>query len=244
VSAPALSIVLPCYNEGGNLPGVLERFRKVRETLDFELVLVDNGSTDDSCAILERELARPENAFARVVTVPKNIGYGHGIQSGLKSCAAEVVGYSHADLQCPPEDIARAFRLFEKESAGSRLVLVKGRRTRRAFRDERAVSSVYNTLCRWVTGRDLGDVNAQPKMFHRSLLPELTQGPPDFSYDLFVLYRASLLGASLVEMEVAFEARQYGQSKWAHNRISRLKTILKALVRLAQIRAQCRWSVS
>jgi glycosyltransferase involved in cell wall biosynthesis len=242
VSAPALSIVLPCYNEGGNLPGVLERFRKVRETLDFELVLVDNGSTDDSCAILERELARPENAFARVVTVPKNIGYGHGIQSGLKSCAAEVVGYSHADLQCPPEDILRAFQIFKKESLEGGDVLVKGKRTRRAFRDERAVSSVYNKLCRWITGFELGDVNAQPKVFHRNILPEIVQGPPDFSYDLFVLYRAALRGVKIIEMEVVFEARQYGQSKWAYNRISRIKTILKALVRIFQIRIQCLWS--
>ena len=60
------SIIVPCYNEAENLPHLLARFADLASTSprDWELVLVDNGSTDDSAAVLERELALPGRAFA------------------------------------------------------------------------------------------------------------------------------------------------------------------------------------
>ena len=77
------SIVLPCYNEADNLPLLLERYQQVWEDLPTELILVDNGSTDQTAQVLERELSRPGMAFVRTVQVPINQGYGYGIYAGL-----------------------------------------------------------------------------------------------------------------------------------------------------------------
>lgn len=62
-----LSIVVPCYNEEENIPLLLERFDEVVQGKDMEVILVDNGSTDDSARVLEELL--PRYAFARTVTV-------------------------------------------------------------------------------------------------------------------------------------------------------------------------------
>src|SRR5437764_14461896 len=67
VNRPALSIVLPCYNEAENLPPLLARYAQVWEDLPAELILVDNGSTDHTEAVLRREL--PNYPFARTVKV-------------------------------------------------------------------------------------------------------------------------------------------------------------------------------
>jgi glycosyltransferase involved in cell wall biosynthesis len=110
---PVLSIVLPCYNEARNIPGVLRRFDEaLGGRTDTEVLLVDNGSTDDTAAVLARELAQPANRFARVVTVPRNIGYGYGIMSGVRQAQAPVIAWTHADLQCDPADVLLAYQKF------------------------------------------------------------------------------------------------------------------------------------
>src|SRR5258706_4938132 len=78
-----LSIVLPCYNEAQNLPILLQRYRESWEDLPAELVMVDNGSTDNTPEILQRLSACSEYPFARSIRVPKNRGYGYGVMAGL-----------------------------------------------------------------------------------------------------------------------------------------------------------------
>src|SRR5258707_5161046 len=101
--AVRFSIVLPCYNEAENIPLMLAEYQKVWPEFSAELVLVNNGSTDHTPEVLERELAR--FAFARSVSVPVNRGYGYGVMAGLRAARGEVLGISHADMQCPPGDL-------------------------------------------------------------------------------------------------------------------------------------------
>ena len=231
---PELSIVLPCFNESASIPGLLERFAAVASAIRLELVLVDNGSTDDSGRKLARELAKPAYRFARCVSAPVNRGYGGGIQEGLKSCRAEAVGFSHADLQCPPEDVLAAYRLYQKNSTAGP-VLVKGSRTGRSGGDA-LISGCYNRLSSFVLGYDLGDVNGQPKIFPQSFVSAVHTGPNDLALDLHVVHQAARRGMRIVEFDVRFEERRHGQSKWAHNRLSKARTILQALGRLLQMR--------
>src|SRR5262245_22656297 len=102
-SSPELSIILPCYNESGNLPGLLDRYRAVAAKINLELILVDNGSADATLRLMAYLLARPENKFARAVRLERNAGYGGGLKAGLRAARAPAACFSHADLQCPPE---------------------------------------------------------------------------------------------------------------------------------------------
>ena len=92
-----LSIVIPCYNEGKNIPLILSRFDEVINRKDIEALLVNNGSTDNSEEVLDELL--PKYPFARVVNVQENKGYGYGILTGLREASGTFIGWTHADMQ-------------------------------------------------------------------------------------------------------------------------------------------------
>src|SRR6185312_6890896 len=109
---PSLSLVIPCYNEAANLPLLLERCGKLSANPDTEIILVDNGSTDATPAVLENLL--PEFPRCRSVRVQKNQGYGFGILSGLAAAEGDILGWTHADLQTDPMDSQRGLALFAR----------------------------------------------------------------------------------------------------------------------------------
>lgn len=224
---PKYSIVLPCYNESANLPVLVDRFRPFAQRWDFELILVNNGSTDDSALIMEQVQQDPSNAFVRIVTIEKNIGYGHGIHTGLEAAKGEILAYSHADVQTPPEDIFRAFELIERGDVDIERTVIKGLRP---GRDETHVLTRWlRILTRLLTGLRVEDINGQPKVFHRSLLDAMDRPVTDFAYDTYVLYVASREGRAIQPIEVEFGERLHGESKWASTLLKKYKTIASYL---------------
>lgn len=91
-----MSIVIPCYNEEENIPIILDKFDNILTNEDIEIILVNNGSTDNSDEVLKRLL--PKYLFARTVLVPINKGYGYGIFQGLKEAKGDFLGWMHADM--------------------------------------------------------------------------------------------------------------------------------------------------
>ncbi|MBF0508715.1 MAG: glycosyltransferase [Deltaproteobacteria bacterium] len=205
-----LSIVIPCYNEQNNIPLILARFAGAITREDIEVILVNNGSTDDSAQIL-RTLV-PRYPFARTVLVPVNLGYGFGIISGLKEATGEYIGWTHADLQTDPQDTVRALDIIET-SGNPTNIYVKGKRTGRAWFDNLFTigMSFFETLYlhKW-----LWDINAQPNIFHRRLYEQWGEPPHDFALDLFALYMARQYRFELIRFEVIFPERIHGQSSW------------------------------
>lgn len=233
---PRFSIIIPAYNEAANLPRLLARYREIWEDLPAELIVVDNGSGDTSASVLAEQLARPDMAFARSLRIEHNRGYGHGIHSGLEAASGEILGFSHADMQTDPADLFRGYhRLLACDDP--RRSLVKGERQPRPFRDElvtRGMSVVAST----VLLTRLTDINAQPKIFHRSHLDRLTAPPDGIPYDLYVVYRARRAGLRVVTIPVVFAARAHGESRWAASFLSRHRTILDMLRVIVRLRFQ------
>ncbi len=224
-SALALSIVVPCYNESDSLPEILQRYAEAGAGTAFELVLVDNGSTDATPETLARLL--PDYPFARAVRVPVNQGYGHGIFAGLQTTTAPVLAWSHADMQTDPADVFTALRLWETCEAPER-TLVKGTRHGRAL-GERLISLAMQLIATVLLRTPLREINAQPKLFPRALLAELTDPPLDFNFDVYVLYRAARADWRIASIPVLFPPRQHGQSHWAATWRSKWRTILRSL---------------
>lgn len=233
---PTLSVVLPCYNEARTLGPLLSAYaRACPPGLEAELVVVDNGSTDDTAAELER-LRAAEAGLARLVrpvTVPVNRGYGHGIWTGLQAARGEFLAWSHADLQCDPGDVFAAFEHLRRQPEPDRII-VKGVRQRRPLRE--SLTTVGMQAFAWlILWTPLRDINAQPKVFHRSLLDALQRPPEDFSFDLYVLYRASHAGWGMTTIPVVFHPRAHGVSRWAFSSASRRRhaaATLRYMVRL------------
>ena len=224
-AAIRFSIILPCYNEAENLPLLLARYREVwQDELLAELILVNNGSTDDTAHVLKRELSRPEFAFARTVNVPKNRGYGHGVFTGLQSARGEFIGFSHADMQCSPADLFWAYTTLIQQPEPIR-ALVKGKRARRGL-NAQLMTSTMSVLASTILVMRLTDINAQPKVFHCSHLNRVTSPPDGFEFDLYVLYTARRAGVRILTIPVLFGPRAHGKSKWSFSFFSRYRTIL------------------
>lgn len=229
-----LSIVLPCYNEGEGLVELLQGYRAIWRDLPAELILVNNGSTDHTAAVLTRELSKPENAFARSIHIEKNRGYGDGIWTGLRSARGEFLAWSHADMQCAPGDVFAAYDKLQSQPEPKR-TLVKGRRAPRELAAE-IVTRGMSLFSTWVLRMPLSDINAQPKVFHRSLMEQLPNPPDGFPFDVYVLYRAKRAKWRLITIPVLFGIRKHGQSKWAFSFVSRWRTILRMMKYILALR--------
>lgn len=209
-----LSIVIPCYNEKDNIPLLLDGFGRVigdcsqdSDILNsIEVVLVDNGSTDDSAEVIRKLL--PRYPFARTLRVEVNQGYGYGILQGLASCQSDYIGWTHADLQTDPGDVIKAYSLLVQEG-----VFVKGRRRGRPLSDQFFTTgmSVFESL---YLGARLYDINAQPNIFPRIFFDEWKNPPYDFALDLYALYMARRRNLKVIRFPVLFPERIYGESKW------------------------------
>lgn len=230
------SIVVPCYNEALNLPNLIARFEDIHEPgADWELVLVDNGSTDDTAAVLEAELAKPNREFVRVVTVPSpNVGYGHGIYTGLTHAKGKYLAWTHADGQTPPSDVLAAFGLLLGSKDPER-TFVKGRRRGRPAKDALFTFGMTVTAVALLR-EDIQDVNAQPKCFPRSLLELATDPPTDLNLDLYFYWLARKNGYEVRTFDVSFLDREHGESKWAFNWKSKYKNIKRTVDFMLDIR--------
>ena len=218
-----LSVVVPCYNEEKNIPLILKRFKEILHREDVEVILVNNGSTDNSAAVLSELL--PKYPFAKTTLVPVNQGYGYGILQGLKECTGEYIGWTHADMQTDPADILKALDIIEKEQGP---VFVKGNRKGRPLFDVffTAGMSLFETC---YLHKKLYDINAQPNLFPKSFFESWKNPPYDFSLDLYALYMAKVQGIKVVRFPVLFPERIYGESKWNTGFKSKWKFIKRTM---------------
>jgi len=234
-----LEVIIPAYNEEKKLPTLLERVIEAAgqngfSETDFGLLLVDNGSTDKSNEVLQSVIAEKSwQNWVRVVGVAVNRGYGYGVMSGLRESTADLIAWTHADLQCDPKNIFTAHKVFIDQNR--RDILVKGWRVGRALR-ERVVSHIFAFFARFILGLKTQELNAQPKLFPRELLEHLKSPPDDFSLDLYLLYQAQKAGYQVVAFDVKFPPRIHGTSKWAAHFLSRYKTILKTILYMFRLR--------
>jgi len=205
-----LTIVIPCFNESGSLPELVERCRKISLDQLVDFVFVDNGSVDSTPLVLPQLLQGAPRL--RMITILKNQGYGGGILAGLEVAKTQFVGWTHADLQSDPEDIINALLILEA-APPSQNMLIKGRRKNRAPASVFFAfgMSVFETI---LFRMYLYDINAQPTIIRRDFFEDWKSAPTDFSFDLFVYVSARERRMDVKRFEVWFKAREHGESKW------------------------------
>jgi glycosyltransferase involved in cell wall biosynthesis len=231
---PTYSIVLPCYNEADNIPLLLQRLQIFADRDDFELILVNNGSTDSTGQVIAAAIQSGRYPFLCSVTRKQNVGYGDGILQGLRAARGNVLAFSHADIQTPPEDVFKAFDMVARGEVDLRRALIKGFRTNRSP-DQEFFTRWLGRVVRMLLGVDIQDINGQPKVFSRAFLASLRNPPTDFSFDTYVLYRARLEGLEIRVFDVDFGERIHGLSKWASSFLTKHKTVLRYLVSIARM---------
>ena len=209
-----ISIILPAYNEAASLRLLLPALWGTLERLNvsYEVVVVDDGSTDETASVL-RELARPQ---LRVVRLRRNSGQTAALMAGIRSSRGEVLVSMDGDFQNEPADIER---LLAKLDEG--FDVVSGWRTHRQDAPLRRnlPSRIANRLVSVVSGVHLHDYGCSLKAYRRSAL----EGVQLYGeMHRFIPIYAYWNGARVTEIPVGHRPRRYGVSKYGLERVPKV----------------------
>jgi len=201
---PFLSIVVPAYNEEGRLPQTLPRIVDFLRAQDYaaELVVVDDGSADGTCRIVEDIAATVP--FVRLIR-NEHRGKGYAVKTGGMAAAGDYIFLCDADLSMPIEEVARFLppALEEYDVAiGSREVEGARRYDEPGLRH--LMGRVFNTLVRVLAVRGFQDTQAGFKCFAREAAREMFpyQTMDGFGFDVEILFIAQKRGFRIVEVPI------------------------------------------
>lgn len=213
---PALSVVVPIYNEEESIPYLYQRLTEALEKLGkpYEVIAADDGSRDRSFTLLS-EIAAKDRRW-RIVRFRRNFGQTAAFSAGFDRAQAPVVITIDADLQNDPEDIGK---LIAKIDEG--FDVVSGWRERRQdpFLNRRLPSIIANRLISWSTGVYLHDYGCSLKAYRT----EVVRGIRLYGeLHRFIPAIASWQGIAVAELSVNHEARRFGSSKYGISRTLRV----------------------
>ncbi len=196
-----VSVIVPAYNEAENIEPLL---RELAEKLDerYEVIIVDDGSTDQTFAIADA--ARERYPFLKLVRLKRNQGKTAAILAGLAHARGNYISIFDADLQFSPDDIKLQVELLDKGYD-----LVTGRKIGRY--EKKTVSRIYNYLARKLFGLKVHDINAL-KTFRREVLNTISLRK---DWHRYIVPLAAMAGFSITEVPVELRPRYAGKSKYS-----------------------------
>lgn len=219
-SDPQLSVVIPIYNEAESLALLLNELTPTLESTgrDFEIICIDDGSSDSSFAELKRLYDNDKRL--RVIRFRRNFGQTAAFAAGFDRARGEVIITMDADLQNDPADIPK---LLDKIDAGCDVV--SGWRVNRwqeglwSLFTRKIPSATANWLISSGTGIRLHDYGCALKAYRREVIKNI-----NLYGDLhrFIPAIASYLGVTVAEVPVNYRPRQFGDSKYGLGRIIRV----------------------
>jgi len=211
-----LSIVVPVYNEQDNVLLLIEELHSALEPLgrSYELVLIDDGSRDDSYAILAR--AAKTDPSLTLVRFRRNFGQTPAMQAGLDAARGRIIVTMDADLQNDPNDIGRMIAKLEE---GYDLVAGWRKDRKDAFINRKLPSLIANRLISATTQVKLHDYGCTLKVMRGDLAKQLRLYG---EMHRFIPAVAAFIGARIVELPVNHRARRFGVSKYGIGRTLRV----------------------
>ncbi len=223
---PYVSIIVPLFNEQESVGPLVDAVRTaLRDAPPWELVLIDDGSTDETAALAGG--IADSDGRVRLIRLARNYGQTQAMQAGFDASRGEVVVSMDGDLQNDPGDILRLVEVLHQGYD-----LVAGFRVRRQDRllSRKLPSWVANRLIRWVTGVPIRDNGCSLKAYRRQTLDRMHLYSD--MHRFLPALSAATAGARITEVAVRHHARRFGQSKYG---LSRVLKIMADLLTIATI---------
>lgn len=209
---PNLSIVIPAYNEATRLGGTIQTALAYLNEYqpEAELIIVDDGSTDETALIAERSLAHAGRIQGRVIRNQPNRGKGHAVRTGLLAGRAEIALFSDADFSTPITEIPKMVEPIERGECdlgfGSRALDRSLIGVHQPWRREQG-GRVFNLIVKMVTGMPFWDTQCGFKAFRMSVCRPIIEAAKidRFAFDVELIYVAHLAGLRLCEIPVRWD---------------------------------------
>ncbi len=208
VKERSLSVVIPMYNEEDNIPPLFDRLFPVLQGLHmpFEVVCINDGSTDKTLEILEKELEKRPGLV--VVNLARNFGQHAAVMAGFSKAKGDWIITMDADLQNPPEEIPKLVEQFEK---GHDLIgTIRDGRQDSRFR--KIASRITNRIVAKISGISLHDFGCMLRGYSREVVKGILENP---EYRTFIPALATFFARNPIEIHVRHEERAAGSSKYS-----------------------------
>jgi glycosyltransferase involved in cell wall biosynthesis len=201
-----ISVVVPVYNEEGNLPVLIPALVEVLKNLgrSYEMIFVDDGSSDESRRIL-KEMAS-EHASLRILRLKENRGLSTALVAGMREARGEIIVTLDSDLQNDPADIPRLLEYLDRYD------MATGWRQKREDKWLKKISSKIGNLVRnWVSGENIQDSACTLRAFKKECIQEI---PVFNGMHRFLSTLVKMRGFGIIEVPVAHHPRRFGKSKY------------------------------
>lgn len=211
-----ISVVIPVFNEQDSLPELLRRTRDVCDSLamDYEILLVDDGSNDNSAVLLTSAASEPESKIVAVL-LNRNYGQHSAIMAGFSHASGDLVVTLDADLQNPPEEIPR---LVSMAASGYDVVgTVREQRQDSWFR--KYASRLINNLIQRTTGKMMGDYGCMLRAYRRHIVEAMLHCN---ERSTFIPILANTFARQTIEIPVQHAERDFGDSKYSFMKLINL----------------------
>ncbi len=207
-----VSFVVPVFNEQDSIADLVQQISQVcqRSDIRHEVVLIDDGSTDESWKVIQAACAECDEVSG--IRFRRNFGKADALQAGIQASVGKIVITMDADLQDDPAEVPRFL-----ESMNQGLDLVSGwKKVRHDPWHKLMPSLAFNKLVSWLTGVKLHDHNCGFKAYRREIFDEVTLYGERHR---FVPVLAAAKGWKVGEIEVKHHARKFGHSKYGVSRL-------------------------
>jgi len=209
-----VSIIIPVYNEEGNIPLLVSQLNSLKKVIpqeDMEIIFIDDGSDDKTFEVLKSLREKGEDIV--IIRFKRNFGQTSAIAAGLEYAKGDIVITMDGDLQNDPQDIP--FLISQLEEGYD---VVSGWRKERkdSFWSRKLPSYLANLLISWYTGVKLHDYGCTLKAYRRDLVKDLTLYG---ELHRFIPALMSWKGARIKEVPVRHHPRKSGKSKYGLRRI-------------------------
>ena len=225
---PSLAIVVPAYNEAANVVPAIEEISKVAQTLnlDYEIILVNDGSRDATGELARTQLA-PRIPYFRLVEHFPNRGYGGALKAGFAAATQDLIAFTAADQQFDFKEITR---LLDKLTPD--LALVSGWRVNRQDPLIRRLNGLgWNLVVAILFGRSIHDIDCGFKLFRREALSHIHLESNGAMIDTELLAELRARGYQMTDVPVTHLPRLAGRPTGAN-----LKVIVRAFRDLFKFR--------
>lgn len=209
-----ISVIIPVYNEEGNVRELTSRLSSVLEKTakSYEIIFIDDGSKDRTFEFLAE--ARKKIKRIKIVKMRRNFGQTNALSIGFKLARGSIVVVMDGDLQNEPEDIPKLLGLMQKGYD----VVSGWRKNRHDSLGKRLFSKISNVMARKLTGVDIHDFGCSFKAYRKEAIQDIELYG---EMHRFIPAIAAMEGFKITEIPVEHKPRKHGETKYGWGRLTK-----------------------